>query len=525
MKRKNKKYLIVSSSHLGLSEDILDIFSQVKKKYKAEVIHLGPTVSDHEFNKHQRLSEKIEEMKIKQALVDLTDRQEEALEEKIDTVTFERTLIEDEESSRVQQLRNTFGKDMLFVTTEKLSLPFRKDDPDFSFGGLELSKYLYLSPIPPTGMKSTRNPINSVAISYLKDKGRSWIVSHPVPSVIPFAKPGLNEAWNCYSVGSLRHQEEPERTNEQYQMAHMPCAILVTFDIKNGEFHAKQLHVDYMNKKFEHNSQPVVIDDGLVFTPKKVLTVKSKDKAVFSTDDHAPFTHPGQLAAVRAMNELHENEYFINGGDAADFGSVSRHTEAIPGERENMRLMYDLNNLRKLLDAQINTKTIKHKVLIDSNHHEWLSQFIERNPNLKGMLDWRTLANNMFSDWDLKIRSAGELDIYYFGDLPIRHGDEDGNAKKAEGIYNGGKYLCGHWHSRVSYRRSNQVGCGCMLGPKYIGGRNTPWQNMVTSITKYKGVTATSPKVVLHDKTKKTSRFEYRGEIYEVRHYKIDWEK
>ncbi|GAG09854.1 unnamed protein product, partial [marine sediment metagenome] len=68
-------------------------------------------------------------------------------------------------------------------------------------------------------------------------------------------------------------------------------------------------------------------------------------------------------------------------------------------------------------------------------------------------------------------------------------------------------------------------GCGTMLGPKYIGGRNTPWQNMVTPITRYRGVTGTSPKCVFHDKSKKTSRFEYRGQIYEVDHHFIDWAK
>ena len=520
---KSKSYLIVSSAHLGLSEDILQIYSQVQKEYGAEVIHLGPTVTDQEYNKYMKIKDKIKDAELQSTLVDLTDRQAETLDEKMHSLEFQMDVIEDEESDRISKLRAYFGKDMKFITTNKLSLPARNKDKCFVFGGVEISKYLYLSPIPPTGMKATRNPINSVAMSYLKDKGRSWIVSHPVPAVVPFAKPGLNKAWNCFAVGSLMHQQEPHRTNEQYQTAHMPCAIMVTLDQRTGEFHAKQMHIDYLTHKFEENSNPVVIDDGQVFFPKKVIDVKSKDKAVYSTDDHAPWTHPGCIAAVRTLNELHENETFINGGDAADFASVSRHSENIPGEREGLRLRADLENLRLLLDAQVNTKRIKNKVLIDSNHHEWVSQFVERNPNMKGWCDWKTLAVERFSDWDLKIRKPGETEIYYFGDLPIRHGDEDGNAKKAEGIYNGGKYLGGHWHSRMSYRRSNQVGCGTQLGPKYVGGRNTPWQNMATSITKYRGVTGSSPKMIFHDKKKNVSRFEYRGKIYEANHYVVDW--
>jgi hypothetical protein len=184
-----------------------------------------------------------------------------------------------------------------------------------------------------------------------------------------------------------------------------------------------------------------------------------------------------------------------------------------------MRLHDDLWGVRRLMDAITNVKSIKNKVLIDSNHHEWLTDFVSKNHSLKGMLDWPTLARDMFSDWKVLIRDAGENKVYKFGDLTIRHGDKDGGARSAEGIYT--KYLCGHFHKFITYRRSIQLGCGAMLGPKYTGNQVNAWQSQLATITKYKEVTAVSPKIILHDKVRDVSRFAYRDKIFEVDAYHI----
>lgn len=517
MKQRSKSaYLIISSVHLGASEDILATYANIAKTYKAKVIHLGPLATDQEIRNHTKLKNRVAELKAMLYSVN-TDRQEEAVKGKLEGANADLESTVGLQNERMALLKSHFGK-VTYVTTKDLMLPI-KTDANMIYNGMELSKYIFLSPVPPAGPKSTRAPITPNSMAYLKECGRSWIVAHPVPEVRCFPKVGLNEAYNLFTVGSLKHANLPTHTRNQYEFAHMPCAVFVLIDNENGEFHASQLHIDYTDKNPGKKTGTMVISDGMVFTPKGSFEVGSADRATCGTDYHAYYQHAGVVAAHRSLNQLHEPELLIDAGDMGDFGSVSHWLEAKPGESEGLRLSDELWGVRRLMDALTNTKSIKRKVLIDSNHHEWLTDFIAKNPSLTGLLDWPTLARDMFSDWNILIRSAGENKIYKFGDLTIRHGDKDGGARTAEGIYT--KYLCGHFHNFIAYRRSIQMGCGAMLGPKYTGNKVNAWQSQVSTITKYKEIASVSPKIILHDKVRDVSRFAYRDKIYEVDAYHI----
>jgi hypothetical protein len=142
-------------------------------------------------------------------------------------------------------------------------------------------------------------------------------------------------------------------------------------------------------------------------------------------------------------------------------------------------------------------------------------------PSLKGLLDWKTLAVEFFDNWEIQIRDAGETPIYWFGDLMIRHGDKESGVVGGSKLSQWGKYICGHWHSAKAFRRALQLGCGCMLGPKYVGGRITSWQNQIAYLTKANGVTGAIAKTILHDKKKPVSRMAYRNKVYEIEHYYV----
>lgn len=518
--RKSETHLIVSSCYLGTSPDILGVFSQVAKHYKASVTHLGPTVSEKEIKEYKALSSRLAkgevalETKDGAAYMNAQARLE-ALEERLSELRVS-------ESARVAELTKYFKK-VRMVTPEDMSLPNlkarMKGKAEIVHGGLGLTKYLFLSPVPMKGERASQSSVSNVSLAYLKGHGgKSWIVAHPVPSVDCLPKPGLNEAYNYWNVGSLRHPPLfPSHTRNQYEFAHMPCAVLVVIDKENGEFHARQLHVDLRPS----DKTAMVLDDGLVFTMDGVSEAPSSDRCTFSTDDHAPYQHPGVLASLRATNFVFKPATFVNGGDAADFESVNRHTKELPRQRENLRLIDDLKSLRRLLDAQVNVPSIKEKVLIDSNHHDWLTLFVDENPALVGLVDWPTLANSMFSDWNMLLRSHGENKIFYFGDLPIRHGDKDGKLSRAEKIFPSGKYLCGHFHQFNAYRRAVRQGCGAKLGPAYIGNEVNAWQSQMSTITRHQGITAVAPKIVLHDKVRPVSRFAYQDKIFEVDFYII----
>ena len=82
-----------------------------------------------------------------------------------------------------------------------------------------------------------------------------------------------------------------------------------------------------------------------------------------------------------------------------------------------------------------------------------------------------------------------------------------------------GNYLGGHHHSFQELGDAIFAGPVCTLGPKYLNNGATSWQNQVTTITSYKGLTCKHPKTVFHTENKEISRFAYRGQIYEVPFY------
>jgi hypothetical protein len=516
--RKSSAYLIVSSAHIGISEDIVNVFSQAAKCFGAKVIHLGPTATDQEITLYKKFKKNLSAAK---SMAFSTSRQEDAIVNKIETIDLSIKALLSEEKSRIAALTKAFGK-VDFVSTDELRLAQPTvAGAKYVDGSVELSKYLVLSPVPPGSVRATSAPITKISVAYLRELGKSWIVAHPVPAVANLPKPGLNEAYNYYTVGCLKHAFAPTHTRNQYQFAHMPCAILILVDKDNGEFHARQLHIDYQESKSGVKSKPMILDDGLVITESGWKEVPSEDRGTAAFDYHAPWQHAGVVGAHRLLNTLLRPYWLIDGGDTADFTSICPHADGRPGETESLRLMNDINALRNLLSAVANVDSIKKKVLIDSNHHEWLTQFVMKNPALIGMCDWKSLSRDMFADWEVYLREAGDNRIMWFGDIAIRHGDKDGGAQRAESIFQHGKYLCGHWHRYLAYRRSIQIGCGARLGPKYIGNQVTAWQNQIASLTKYNGIGAVSPKVIIHDKAKPVSRFAYRGKIYEADHYHI----
>lgn len=530
-KRKTEPYLIISSAQLGMDDDILSLFANVSKYYKTKVYHLGPLATESEiklFNKYTKEYQKAREtLMLLETSGNATEARVEKADERVETARSNLNLSTNSQKNRIKHLRKYFSN-IEFITTESISILDKNEK--FILNGLDLTNKVMLAPIPPTGMGISGKPIQARAINYLKRLNKSWIVAHPVPSVECFPRPGINQAYNFFTVGSLRHSPLPLNTRQQSEFSQMPAAVLVLVDTENGEFHPRPLHVDYKDNIIpnpyskDNNYKPMILDDGLVFIGNKVIETKSIDRATVSTDDHAPYEHPGVLGALRTLNTLYQPHTFINSGDGADFVSVCHHIKHSLAKREGLRLTHDIESLRKLLEAQANTPSIKKRVLIDSNHHDWVTQYADENPAMIGIIDWRTLASEVFFDWDVFITNDREREndnIFFFGDYAIRHGHQEAGLQKAERMFERGKYFCGHWHRYESWRRAIMQGCGAKLSPTYLNGKQTAWQNQVSTFTKYNGVAACNPKIVLHDKKQPISRFSYRGDIYEAPHYVI----
>ena len=512
-KKPSDCYLILSSGHLGISKEILSVFKQAAEYYKPTVIHLGPLTSEADVKQYNKLMAKMDFL--------MDQEESEKVDNAIEFCEGETQRLRDQEKLVMDTITSVFGK-VEFIVGEDEYLKSKNKLSTVTIGGRDLSKYLYLSPILPSSATSINDPFSQRAMDYLRQFGKSCIAAHPVPSATSMPRIGINEAYNYWSVGSLRHQPAVTNTKSQSYVAHLPAAIIVLVDRENGEFHPKALHIDYLDNGPRSKSKPIILDDGKVFFENKTENAPSSDKANYVTDQHAKHWQPGVLASFRAVNTLHQPETIIDGGDTSDMSGSNRHAEGHPGEMLGESVRSDLIHLKVLLREMSNEKCIKNRIIIDSNHHEWLSLRCARDPALIGLLDWPTLAREMFSDWTVLIRKAGDNVIYHFGDLIIRHGDGESGVASGSRLSAAGKYLCGHLHRFKAFRRAIQLGCGCMLGPKYIGGKITSWQNMLATLTKYKGITGTNPKTILHDNKKDTSRFAYGNTIYEVPSHRVE---
>jgi hypothetical protein len=523
--RKTKSYIVLSSCYLGTSEDILAIYSNIAKEYGAETIHLGPVASDREAVDHARLSKKAKQMsdRLDAKISKGKSRTEsiDKLEEDLAFLLSDINRIDQTVRARVAVLAGHF-KNISFVVPPK-SLPIKNSGVKVIERECVLSRYLYLSGIAPITNNATVRPVNDKALSYLRKKGHkySWIVPHPVPAIVPYPRPGLNQAHNYYTVGSLKHIEEPDSRTDMSRCSFDPCALLVLVDQETGEFFANQLFIDYGEGKGFKLGKPMVLIDGQVFTAAGVKEAKSVDRATACWDDHTPDNHPGVLGCVRACNEMLEPATFINGGDACDMPSVNRHSVGLPGQREGTRILSDIVSLQKLLSAQTEFPSIKTRILLDSNHHGWLDIFVDKNPEVKGILDWDAIAAKFFPQWRFVLAKKGEQEIVRFGDFAVRHGHQERDLARAEKMFPKGKYARGHAHKFQAVHRAMTIGCGSRLAPDYTENQVNDWQSMFATFTKYEGITACIAKTVFHNDKKETSKFSYRNQIVEAKWFVI----
>jgi hypothetical protein len=430
--------------------------------------------------------------------------------------------IETAQSERISRLTKFFGQ-MKFVSNPEQFVPSFINEIESNTNAqyveqrLQLTKHLELSSVPPNGERVATAPITKRSFRYYRQQKDSTVSPHPCPSTKSFSHERINKAYSFLTTGGLMFHSEIRRQSEFYKASNLPGAVIVIVDDKNEEYHARHVFFD-----FDKKGNLMVLDDGIMFTKNGVTEVGKNDCAVFLTDAHAPHEQLSTVAAIRAMVELLKPETMIDGGDTGDYASVSHHIEGKLLEREGLRLVDDLTAVKRFLNAVGANECIKNKIVLDSNHAEWVSQFISRNPALDGLLDWATLAEKPYKGWSFIVRKPGAVQAYKFGDLTLRHGDRDSLSQGIDTWY---KFLCGHYHRTETYLRGGMIGPVAALGPKYLSNGVTAWQNAFATITRFQGVSSFRVVNVMYDKADKNSkggdntqhaRFAFRGGIYEV---------
>lgn len=548
--RDSKNYLVIGGIHYGYDAGVILALQTFAKQMDCEIIHTGALATKEEIAMYNRrlnklhtwecqVEQKIESTSLKieslrKSVKTKKDKkkilpkikklkeelQEWKLERKDKTYEGEVAQLENMQQDRVDALVD-MADIVHFVCNDKLSLPVDLKLPsgsEYFDRNFQICKHLYITSTPANGDKVSHNPITGRTFKMLRKIGHSHIVPHPIPHTKVFPREGLNQAFNFLTTGGLKLDEYPDRISESFKSQAGAGGIFVAVDTENGEFHAQRLRV----QKFEDNNSEMcyILYDGLAFTEMgEVFELDDTDRAVYTTDIHAPYEHPGVIAAARFLTRYYRPYYFIEGGDTSDYRSVCPHLKNKRLHSEGLRLVDDFKSLRRILDSLIDSDSVKAKVLIYSNHAHWVTRFVEEQPALHGTLDWETLAKTWFSDWDVRPLECGDKQSYRFGDIVIRHGNQE-SVSKASNVYI--KYLGGHDHTFQEDGFATKTGPGCRLGPQYLEGNETGWQNQITTLTKWEGEGDKHPKTVLHDDDLQVSRFIYRGEIIEVPFYHVN---
>lgn len=517
----SKNYLILSSAYLGSDPQILKIFNQVVNLYKADVIHIGPVSDPSMYKKADKSFDSAT-----RSYIDATTNIE-RLSKEFKKIEF---LMPENEPYAV--LNNMSIDDI----ADKWGLhdqydEYQDDDIDVFYPNhakpsnvtytvdymKQLSQYLGLSSVMPKSAKATRGEAQNRVKEEFYNYADNWIFPHPTPQIGNVGKMDFNESLNQLYVGCLKFFERNEKMNNFYKTDFLPCAVFVSVDTIDGTFHARQIFIE------KDGNSMFALDDGMVFFNNKTITVGSVDKGMYSTDHHSPIFHRGAMAANNACTELHEPEELIDGGDSADSEGSNRHNLKDNNRRamEGKRVIHDIKARRYLYNLLGSFKSIKRRISIDSNHLNWNDKYVDQRPELEGIIDLKSQWKLFFKDWLFILSETGKMNYYYWGDILIRHGHQESLMKGAQ-ISKVGKILQGHRHYLKSFKRAMQMHCLSSFDHGYFDNTSSAMQNGFAALTKYKDIAAASPKIVIHDNNKKTSKFSYRDKIYEVAWLKDD---
>lgn len=197
-------------------------------------------------------------------------------------------------------------------------------------------------------------------------------------------------------------------------------------------------------------------------------------------------------AALNAMFEFAQDwrpNIFVLGGDQIDCGCIAHWNDSFPGRVEGSRFKTDLDEFDRLVTSRIDKVVGRggRKIWIRGNHERFLSDFLDRQPVLRGLVS---------IEGYLRLRERG-YELYDYGEAARTgkifwlHGEHVGSnqygAKRAVEMY-GRNVRFGHHHSHAVHIKTSpidesdfhsavMVPCLCRKNPGYAKNRPNNWVN------------------------------------------------
>jgi predicted phosphodiesterase len=200
-------------------------------------------------------------------------------------------------------------------------------------------------------------------------------------------------------------------------------------------------------------------------------------KIAVISDTHAPLHDERAIGAVCAYLSFYQPDMIVHAGDVGHFESVSHWIMDKRLKLEGLRLRKDIEAATAMLDR---FKDIPEKVVCMGNHDSWVPQYVDRNPEVQGLVDlemefqrigWRVIPMN-------RPFQVGKLLIFHGLFTCLHHARATVHAFSKSCMY-------GHTHDRQEFTESfydgeksaQSIGCLCDMNPDYMKNRPNKWSH------------------------------------------------
>jgi len=201
---------------------------------------------------------------------------------------------------------------------------------------------------------------------------------------------------------------------------------------------------------------------------------------VFS-DIHAPEHDKQAFGAVLEYAKFYKPDGVKCIGDVGNFSSVSHwlHEGGQKLSLEGKRVAEDMESACKVL-SEINkvTQGAVSRVVTLGNHEHWTDEYVDRHPNMKGMIDVRVSYGSVGYEC-IKYNEP-----YRNGKLLMFHGLYTNRYHSAKTVSVFGRScVYGHTHDHQVFEdifwkdrhMAMSIGCLCDQNPDYLRNRPTKW--------------------------------------------------
>ena len=212
-------------------------------------------------------------------------------------------------------------------------------------------------------------------------------------------------------------------------------------------------------------------------------------------DLHHPLVHKPTFNAIKDYLKKNRDKIagLILGGDQSDNKEISHHTSGKPLLRPPGSYKSNTIGLDKLLqELEALLPKEAEKVWIEGNHEAWVTQMVERQPELQGTVERHLLLNLEARGWEvLQLGEAKNL-----GKLIVVHGEGLTGIGNQASVYHAKRavesfctsVLYGHLHTAQSYTKvlphsvkdkwaAYSSPAACATNPQYLQNRPTAWVN------------------------------------------------